>query len=152
LEADPPLVVPLSEELDTVERYLQVEKMRFGDRLMMTISADESAKSVFVPSLVLQPLVENAVRHAVEVRSSACEVVIEARVIEDRVQITVSDTGPGLGGGRPEGDRAGLGLANVRARIESLYGAQGHFSLSNRESGGVRALLDLPTVMPERSE
>jgi signal transduction histidine kinase len=152
LEADPPLVVPLSEELDTVERYLQVEKMRFGDRLMMAISADESAKSIFVPSLVLQPLAENAVRHAVEARSAACEVVIEARVIGDRVQITVSDTGPGLGGGRPEGDRAGLGLANVRARIESLYGVQGHFTLSNRDSGGVRALLDLPAVLPERSE
>jgi sensor histidine kinase YesM len=152
LEADPPLVVPLSEELDTVERYLQVEKMRFGDRLIMDVSAEESAKSIFVPSLVLQPLVENAVRHAVEARTAACEVVIEARVVGDRVRIAVSDTGPGLGGGRPEGERAGLGVANVKARIESLYGEQGRFVLSNRDSGGVVALLDLPTVLPEPSE
>jgi sensor histidine kinase YesM len=148
LEHDPPLMVSVLEELDTAERYLQVEKMRFGDRLLVKANAEAAAQSVFVPSLILQPLVENAVRHAVEAQTAICEISIEARMSDDRLVISVSDTGPGLQSERRSGG-AGLGISNVRARLESVYGAEARFSISNREGGGVQTLLDLPRVVPE---
>jgi two-component system LytT family sensor kinase len=146
LEQDSPMVVPVAEELDTAERYLRVEKMRFGERLVIDIKVDDDAKNLLVPSLILQPLVENAVRHGVEAQSQPCLIAIEARLVNDRLQITVTDTGPGLRG--DSGTRGtGLGVENVRARLASTYGDEASFSLSAHDGPGMHACIDIPQVV-----
>lgn len=152
LERDPPLIVPFSEELDMVERYLHIEKMRFGERLVIEIRADEATKKLIVPSLILQPLVENAVRHAVEAQAEPCTIEIEAKLCDERLRISVSDTGPGLQGERKSGSGTGLGVENVRARLVSAYGSSAEFSLYNRVGGGAQVFIDVPQVVPELAQ
>lgn len=149
LEQDPPMIVPLAEELDTAERYLRVEKMRFGDRLLIETSVDEEAKGILVPSLILQPLVENAVRHAVEAQTDPCKIEIEARRRGDRLCVSISDTGPGLRSEPKSKGSTGLGVENVRSRLASAYGDDASLSLCERDERGVRVLVDVPIVVPE---
>ena len=148
LEQDPPMIVPLAEELDTAERYLRVEKMRFGERLLIDIKVDEEARNLIVPSLILQPLVENAVRHGVEAQTQPCRIEIEAKLTDDRLHISVSDTGPGLRGERRTRG-TGLGVENVRARLASTYGDQAKFTLSEQQGNGIRACLEMPRAVPD---
>lgn len=149
LERDPPLIVPLAEELDTSRRYLEVEQMRFAERLTFSIEIDESLTKVLVPSLILQPLVENAVRHGLEAQSAPCEISIVVRDLGRFVSLSVLDTGAGLIHKGPQPDHTGLGLQNICARLESVYGPSAQFELSNRASGGAQATLVIPRDIPE---
>ena len=114
--------IALEEELRTVEAYLQIEKLRLGDRLRVRLEVDPSVRSVPIPVLSLEPLVENAVKHAVAARPEGGEVAVKAMRLPDGrgVVVRVEDNGPGFEGPERSG---GVGLANVRRRLELCYGA-----------------------------
>lgn len=134
--------VPLREELDFLERYLEIERVRFRDRLRVETAVDPEAMSVPVPNLVLQPLVENAVRHGIARSASAGLVRIEAAREGDALRIRVIDDGPGPSPGVSTAD--GVGLRNTRARLAQLYGDAHRFELRSAASGGTVAELTLP--------
>jgi sensor histidine kinase YesM len=148
LERDPPLIIPLSEEINTTCSYLEVEKLRFRDRLTTTVNIDDGLEEISVPSLILQPLVENAVRHGVEAQSEPCHILIEAKQKADHIKISIADTGPGLQTKNPTHERSGLGLENVKSRLKSVYGEDASFSIKDREGGGVKVTLCLPLQVP----
>jgi sensor histidine kinase YesM len=138
----------LREEIAFLERYLDIERIRFRSRLEVVIKVDDDAIEAQVPSLILQPIVENAVRHGVELQSRNGQ--IEIRGVRDgaTVVVTVSDNGSGLPEGGPK--REGIGLANTRARLVELYGDRQHFELVNRPEGGlcVRIVIPFSTSKP----
>jgi signal transduction histidine kinase len=130
----------LGDELDMLENYLQILKIRFGERLRWNIDVPEDARQSVFPPMLLQPLVENAVRHGIEPKLGGGEIGIRATLDASMLRIEVSDSGVGL-----IGDEAGgAGLTNVRARLEALFGAKGRLTLENKAGGGVAATLELP--------
>jgi two-component system LytT family sensor kinase len=131
--------IPLNEEIDLVSRYLDIQKARFGDRLRVTIAVEGGAGDVLVPPLLLQPLVENAIRHGLGTRVDAGRISIDARIVHDLLVIMVRDDGEGAAAG-PE--RVGLG--NTRARLEALYGSRARLDLVAADGGGTRATVQLP--------
>ena len=134
--------IPLADELDFVRRYLDVERIRFGDRLQTTVEADPEALGARVPPLLLQPLVENALRHGVLPREAGGSVRVEARRAGGRLLLRVEDDG----GGPPEASGAspGVGLANVRARLEAAFGRAATLRLLRRDGGGTVAQIEAP--------
>ena len=145
LEERPPQEVQLRDELAFLERYLAVESVRFQDRLQIRIAADAGALDAYVPNLVLQPLVENALKHGISRRVSAGRLAIEAEATATTLTLRVRDDGPGPNGGTA--DRiggAGVGLRNVRARLEQLYGSAQHLDLSSGPEGGTLATITMP--------
>lgn len=143
----------LADEVAIIERYLAIERLRFGERLETSISVPAELAAVRVPSLVLLPLVENAVRYAVEPRNEGGSVAIEARRDGDACVIEVRDDGPGFPPevleltGPPVADgeeRRGIGLANTRARVEMLYGTEAGLELANGAEGGARVRIRVP--------
>jgi LytS/YehU family sensor histidine kinase len=136
--------VSLGEELALVEHFLAIEQLRYPDRLRVRIRVEPGVLEAQVPNLLLQPLVENAVRHGVGRRRDAGIVEIVARRRRDALALEVRDDGPGLPDGwRPE-DGCGLGLANTRERLQRLYGARHRFEVRNDTNGGVQALVRIP--------
>jgi signal transduction histidine kinase len=137
--------VPLEQELAFLKGYLEIMEIRFQGRLAVDTQVDPNALEALVPTLVLQPLVENAVKHGVSKVSGIGRIEIRARRDEDRVVLTVRDNGPGLDGddaGQP-GDE-GVGLTNTRARLEQLYGGDQSLTLRPADGGGVVAQVTLP--------
>lgn len=130
----------LDDELDMLENYLQILKIRFGERLRWQIDVPEEARALSFPPMLLQPLVENAVRHGIEPKIGGGEIVIRVVLGESALRIEVSDSGVGLIG--DEGN--GAGLANVRARLATLFGIAGKLALEDNVHGGVTARLELP--------
>jgi len=142
LDDHPPQEVSLREELAFLDRYLAVERLRFQDRLEVRIETDPRALDGLVPNLVLQPLVENAIKHGISRRAAAGRLEIEARSGNGTLTLTVKDDGPGLNGA---GDATqGIGLRNVRARLEHLYGSGHSFTLVEPPGGGALATVTLP--------
>lgn len=137
--------VPLAEELDMVRQYLAIEQVRFGPRMRSRIDAEEAALGCLVPPLILQPLVENAVKHGVSRSVAAGEVCVEARVVGDRLLLRVRDDGPGHAG---NGETAGMGtgLANVRDRLAGLYGERHRLERSSGPGRGTEVLLLIPVT------
>jgi two-component sensor histidine kinase len=146
--------VPLSEEIDFVDRYLAIERIRFQDRLQVDIQADDDALSAAVPNLILQPLVENAVRHGIARRTEARRLTIRGLRQNGALVLEVEDDGPGLPGGwtmaPPSASGGGVGLTNVRSRLDRLYGEQGRLELlapagtDGRPRQGVLARITIP--------
>lgn len=130
----------LGDELHMLENYLEILKVRFGERLRWRIEVDEAARQTRFPPMLLQPLVENAVRHGIEPKLGGGEIVMQVREIANGLEIEVSDNGAGLGSAAD----SGTGLSNVRARLAALYGAQGRLMLEDRAGGGTTARLELP--------
>ncbi len=149
LEGDKDLFVQLDEEIDAIEGYLSVEKMRFHERLQMQIDIPSHLSDIMVPSLILQPIVENAVRHGVEGQRQTCLIKISAESVNDRLIIRVSNNGPTLKmnnetdkpGKRKEG---GVGLQNVRSRLDTVYDGDYIFSLEQSDAKTVTALISIP--------
>jgi len=136
--------VPLREELDFLELYLDIQQMRFPDRLRVEMRVEPDTLDALVPNLILQPLVENAVRHGVAPRAAAGRVGVAAEREDGLLWVTVYDDGPGLKNGQQDLSGGGIGLSNTRARLAQLYGARHRFSVRNREGGGVEAVLAIP--------
>ena len=134
----------LREELEFLDRYLEIEQVRFKDRLSVTVDVDPAAYDAEVPSLLLQPIVENAVKYGFSQTIGPGEICIECRIDGDMVEINVSDTGPGLPESRAQSASTGVGLANTRARLDQLYGGNYTLELTNRPEGGARVCVRFP--------
>jgi signal transduction histidine kinase len=132
----------LSNELDAIDCYIGIEQVRLGDRLQFSRSIDESVRFAQVPRLMLQPLVENAVAHAVAHRESPSKVEVRAHSEGDRLVLEVLDDGAGT----PPKKGFGMGLANTRARLECLYGEAQSLGIAELPSGGTRVSVSLPLV------
>jgi signal transduction histidine kinase len=127
-----PQEVPLARELELTERYLEIQRVRFPDRLVVQRNIDPGLEDALVPSLVLQPIVENAVLHGVARQVEGGTITLSARRDGDRLELRVCDTGPGFDRDR---GREGIGLSNTRARLEQLYGDGYGVSCENRDLG-----------------
>ncbi len=138
-------IVMLSEELAFVERYLEVERIRFGDRLCVTIDVSDDARHASVPSFAAQTLVENAVRHGAGPRAEPTEVEIRGSMEHGLLSLTVSDTGAGALAEQLRGNGAGTGLKRLRERLAALYGDRARLDISAGPSDrGVVATLLVP--------
>jgi len=135
--------VSLLEELNFLESYLEIERTRLAERLRVEIDVPSNVLDARVPHMILQPLVENAIRHGVAPRATPGTVVIRARGRRNMLDLEVCDDGAGDEQGRAA-NGGGLGLANTRARLEQLYGQQFLFEPENREQGGFRVSLSIP--------
>jgi two-component system, LytTR family, sensor kinase len=141
--------ISLKQELDFLNRYLEIEQTRFQDRLTIERHIDPATLDAAVPNLILQPLVENAIRHGVAKQPGNGTVEIRAKRIAGNLRIDVLDNGPGLhtnGSSQPKG----LGLQNTRARLQQLYGEKHSFELKNAPKNGVIASLTIPFSIYER--
>lgn len=136
--------VTLKRELDFLDHYLAIEQKRFSDRLKVEMNIEPETLDAIVPNLILQPLVENAIKHGIACRPNAGRVEINASKRQDRLHLRVYDDGPGLPNGGPATLKEGIGLSNTRARVERLYGAAHQFELSNSEGGGLAVSLTIP--------
>jgi two-component system LytT family sensor kinase len=140
--------IPLRKEIELIESYLLIQQTRFQDRLQVKIMIDPTALDVRVPSLILQPLVENAIKHGIANRAGSEEIEICAERCNGNLRLQVRDNGPGLTS-NPEGsNQLGIGLSNTRDRLERLYGGEQRLELVNRTEGGVCATI----IIPFRSE
>lgn len=141
LERDASQEVPLAEELETMQHYLDIAAARFADRMTVRVDVDPATHSLLVPALVLQPLVENAVQHGVEPRQSSTSIEVSARIEGGRLQLAVRDDGAGLPAGQV---REGIGLTNTRERLYHLYGNNASLTVQVRTGGGTESRLELP--------
>jgi LytS/YehU family sensor histidine kinase len=135
--------VPLGEELEFALKYLDIQKVRFAERLQVSVSVPSELFSTAVPSLILQPMVENAVKHGIAKRVQGGVIRIRAFPTEDKVTLSVYNDGPMLPQGW-EQQPSGIGLANVRTRLQSLYGEQFEVKIHNQEPGGVEVSICVP--------
>jgi two-component system, LytTR family, sensor kinase len=140
LEAGARQEIRLAEELALTERYLEIEQIRLGDRLRTRIDIHPRALDALLPMFVLQPIVENAVRHAVAVRSTPGTIVISARVDADELWVDVDDDGAGF----PADAVERVGLTNTRARLGHLYGNKARVQISRSATGGASVRVVLP--------
>ena len=142
LDGAPGQEVSLRRELAMLERYVDIERVRFPDRLEVRVDAAPDTHDALVPSLLLQPLVENAIRHGIAQTVGAGRVHVRAERRGGRLWMEVRDTGPGFP--PADGRREGIGLANVRARLACLYGDEGRFTLENAPEGGAVVTVEVP--------
>ena len=139
--------VTLGEELEFIELYLEIERTRFRERLDVRVRVDDDARSAVVPNLILQPLVENAIRHGIAPVAAGGVLEISALPDGDALDIEVRDSGRGL----PRGwtpTKVGVGLTNVRGRLEHLYGPRHTFLIESPPAGGVRVHIRIPLDAP----
>ncbi|HEY1800203.1 MAG TPA: histidine kinase [Terriglobales bacterium] len=142
--------ISLRRELEYLQLYLAIEEVRFADRLRIELSVDPEAQEALVPQLILQPIVENAIRHGIGRSSSAGEIRINISKVDGKVELRVQDDGPGLSPGDASHNQ-GIGLANTRARLQQLYGQAARLEIKNCDRGGVIATMSLP-FHPSHSE
>lgn len=134
----------LGEQIELIEDYVGIEQVRLGPRLRFHLDVDESLRSAIVPRLVLQPLVENAIRHAVATRIAPGSIRVTARSHENRLLLEVCDDGSGDVAANPG---HGIGLASARARLQCLYGDDFHFEVETSPGSGTRVHIDLPLFL-----
>ncbi len=145
---EPEAQVTIEQEVETLKLYLDIEKMRFEERLRSRFDIDPRVSKARLPSLLLQPLVENAIKYAVTPQEEGAEIAVAARLAGERVQITVSDTGPGLNDTtvRPSYS-TGVGLANIRDRLTQAYGPDHRFDSGTAPGGGFVVTVEIPMVV-----
>ena len=168
LSNEPTGRVTVAEEVETLKLYLGIERMRFEERLRTTFAIDPASEAGLLPSLLLQPLVENSIKYAVTPQESGAEITIATQLVGPNLRITVSDTGPGLqseatdnrmtgvsfDGGDPVS--TGVGLTNTRDRLVQAYGDQHRFEIIDTPDGGFAVQIEIPferreTVAPVES-
>src|SRR5262249_3386030 len=132
--------IPLRQELEFLNCYLEIEKVRFQDRLTVQTDIDPLVMDVSVPNLILQPIVENAIRYAIAPRSTAGRIEISAGMQNENLRLQVKDNGPGIKIPIPEG----LGLRNTQARLQQMYGELGLFHAAAAAEGGTVVSIDIP--------
>jgi sensor histidine kinase YesM len=137
--------VTLREELEFLQRYLDIQQTRFQDRLHVTLDIPPDTLDARVPNQALQPIVENAIRHGLDGRASGGVIEIRARGTASMLQLTVRDDGPGIKiNGEAPKPEAGIGLANTRARLKQLYGPLASLDLTNSSKGGTLVTMLIP--------
>ncbi|HEX8388514.1 MAG TPA: histidine kinase [Sphingomonas sp.] len=150
LANEPTAHVTVQQEVETLKLYLEIEKMRFEDRLRPVFHIDPRAERARLPSLLLQPLVENAIKYAVTPQEEGAEITVTVRLAGDRVQIGVSDTGPGLQEPTrgeslvPATPSTQVGLANIRERLVQAYGPNHRFETRSAPAGGFSVEIEIP--------
>ncbi len=148
--------VTVAQEVETLKLYLDIERMRFEERLRTRFEIDDAAKPGLLPSLLLQPLVENAIKYAVSPQEAGAEITVTAQLVGPALRITVSDTGPGLQSGGIDNRLAGVtfdggeqvstgvGLTNTRDRLAQAYGPAHRFEIVDTPEGGFSVLIEIP--------
>lgn len=136
--------IPLAEEIETLELYLDIMRVRFAERLSVDVHVDDAVRAAAVPALVLQPLVENALRHGDPGPGVPARIAVRARRDDGSLVLEVEDNGPGLSGTQADAVGKGVGLANTTRRLEQLYGKGQALTLSNLTEGGLRVAVALP--------
>ncbi len=152
--------VTVAQEVDTLKLYLEIERMRFEERLRTEFRIDPAAAEACIPSLLLQPLVENAIKYAVSTQEDGARIRLSAQVIGQRVRLTVSDTGPGapctndgeLRLPHPRSTSTGVGLANIRERLGQAYGSDHRFAIETPPDGGFTVIIEIPLERAEEDE
>jgi signal transduction histidine kinase len=152
LAYEPTAQVTLEQEVETLKLYLDIEKMRFEDRLQTRFEIDPAVTRARLPSLLLQPLIENAIKYAVTPQEEGAEIAVAAQLNGQNVRISVSDTGPGLHGAaqRPSYS-TGVGLANTRDRLAQAYGDRHSFETLSPDGGGFIVTLEMPLIQQEQT-
>jgi LytS/YehU family sensor histidine kinase len=136
--------VELKEELNFIKLYLSIQQMRFSDRLQIEFDIDPSTSKALVPNLLLQPLLENALRHGIGRSTEAGSIRISSAKENGRLSIVVADNGAGLPNNWQLKTSSGIGLANTIARLQQLYGENHRFDIRNRDEGGVEVEIVIP--------
>jgi len=139
--------VTFAHELETSKLYLDIEKVRFGERMQIDISVDDEAPNALVPSMLLQPLIENSIKHGLSRLEEGGRISIAARVDADQLILTVADNGPGIPEALLDDSLSrftGVGLMNVRNRLKEMYGANQEFTFANGDPAGCLATVTLP--------
>ena len=137
--------VPLRQEMDFLGRYLEIQQIRFQDQLRVRLEVPDELLDACVPSLILQPLVENAIKHGITRRAEGGEVMVRVARDDGDLRVVVRDDGPGLADPAAAGSSgSGVGLANTRARLRQLYGDRHRFVVANHTEGGVLVELSIP--------
>ena len=144
LDTDPVKRVSLEKELEALKLYLNIEKTRFGDRLEMKFDIEPPANNVLVPSLILQPLIENAVKYAIAPTETGGVISISARLDGQHLVVEMADTGPGIKDVTDELQSRGIGLRNTVDRLQEFYGDSYSFKLERAEPQGLKVYLRLP--------
>lgn len=152
LAGEPTQTVTVAQELEALRLYLDIERMRFEDRLKVVIDVDPAVAQAQLPSLLLQPLVENAIKYGVAPSEAGATLVLGAHRVGDRLRLTVADTGPGFIAGAPASaapvtsgmGQTGLGLANIRERLRQFYGDEHKLVIGPNQPHGVRVDIDIP--------
>lgn len=165
LVSEPGGKVTVEQEVETLKLYLDIERMRFEDRLQTEFRIDPPAQDAYIPSMLLQPLVENAIKYGVTPQEEGATISLVAQVVGPRLRVTVSDTGPGIRKGGADGmgvgaamaqaghryDSTGVGLANIRDRLAQAYGEEHRFEIRSPDSGGFTVLIELPYEAAENT-
>jgi two-component system LytT family sensor kinase len=139
--------MPLGDEMRLVDLYMNIARVRFADRLKTVIDIPPELREAMVPTLALQPLVENAVRHGIGETERAVTITISAKQQEDSLVLQVSDTGPGIPDNGDGDTPEGIGLSNTRSRLAQLYGTNASLTVANVSSGGAVATIRMPLQM-----
>jgi two-component system, LytTR family, sensor kinase len=138
--------VTLKEELDFLSKYLEIEQTRFRDRLTVVFEVAPDTLDALVPNLILQPLVENAIKHGIGPRPAPGTVMIRARRVGTTLELAVQDNGVGLSAARLSDFNRGIGLSNTRSRLDHLYGSTHRFEFRQPAEGGLLVLIAVPLV------
>ena len=151
--------VTVAQEVETLKLYLGIERMRFEERLRTDFRVDDTAARGCIPSFLLQPLIENAIKYGVSAQEEGARISLSAQVIGNMLRLTVSDTGPGLQGTQRNAETlaatpssTGVGLANIRDRLAQAYGEQSRFEIETPPDGGFTVIIELPYEEGEPEE
>jgi signal transduction histidine kinase len=149
---EPTAQVTLEQEVETLKLYLEIEKMRFEDRLRPVFDIHPAVAVARLPSLLLQPLVENAIKYAVTPQEEGADIVVSAQPVGENVRIVVSDTGPGLNGADQRMTKGtGVGLANIRDRLVQAFGERQSMEMRSPPEGGYSVIIEMPLITAEPS-
>lgn len=155
--------VTVDQEIETLQLYLGIERMRFEERLRTEFNIDPVARQACLPAMLLQPLAENAIKYAVTPQEEGAQISVSAKVIGNRLRLVVSDTGPGMQASRHQarlprsitGDRpvsTGVGLANIRNRLAQAYGDDHRFEMRTPADGGFSVIIEIPHEPAEQND
>ena len=143
--------VALKDELDFLEKYIEIERTRFGDRLQVHLDIEPETLDAAVPDFILQPLVENSIRHGIAQKIGGGRVEVSAKREGDMLRLVVSDTGPGLTHAKLSALNTGVGLTNTRSRLEHLFGARHRFEFHEPPGGGLAVQIVIPFALTPES-
>src|SRR5215469_1880153 len=144
LENSEQQLVTLKEETEFLRCYLEIEQVRFGDRLSVAFDLEPQTLSARLPHLILQPVVENAIQHAIAPRATRGRINIQAKRLDSLLRVAISDNGPGITSNANSTAKKCVGLTNVRTRLQQIYGPDFRFELMNGRNGGLTVVMEIP--------